>query len=191
LPRTLLFSRVTIAGQDLPLLSVGPNQVNAQLPYGLTPGKASLTLSNVDSDSDSVNIEVQDSAPMIFVDSEGNGIVQNQDGSRNRAENPASVGSVLTTYCTGQGAVTPAPATGEAASVEVLSRTNAPFAATIGGLDAHIEFAGLAPGLVGLCQVNVTVPDVSAGSQPLQLRTGANTSNSILVAVQRSSAGGD
>jgi uncharacterized protein (TIGR03437 family) len=44
---------------------------------------------------------------------------------------------------------------------------------TIGGQTANVTYSGLAPGYVGLYQVNVTVPSNSpAGSQPVTLSIG-------------------
>jgi uncharacterized protein (TIGR03437 family) len=57
---------------------------------------------------------------------------------------------------------------------------------TIGGVPAPVSFAGLAPGFVGLYQVNVQVPQgVAAGDAvPVVLSTGAIVSNAVTISVR-------
>ena len=45
-------------------------------------------------------------------------------------------------------------------------------------------FAGLAPGFVGLYQVNVQVPTTVIGTVPVTLTVGGITSNTVTIAVQ-------
>ena len=56
----------------------------------------------------------------------------------------------------------------------------------IGGLPAEVAFSGLAPGFVGVYQVNVIVPmDSPTGdSVPLSLSIGGVLSNTVTLAVQ-------
>ena len=56
---------------------------------------------------------------------------------------------------------------------------------TIGGISAKVILSGLAPGFVGLNQVNVQVPDgVTPGDAvPLVLTIGGVTSNTVTVAI--------
>ena len=58
--------------------------------------------------------------------------------------------------------------------------------ATVGGVAAFVSFAGLAPGFIGLYQVNVQVPQgVAAGnSVPVVLSTGATLSNTVTISVR-------
>ena len=44
---------------------------------------------------------------------------------------------------------------------------------TIGGAGATVDFAGLAPGFVGLYQFNFVVPNVPDGDQPVTIRVGS------------------
>jgi uncharacterized protein (TIGR03437 family) len=58
--------------------------------------------------------------------------------------------------------------------------------ATIGGINAPVHFAGLAPGFVGLYQVNVQAPaGVTAGSAvPLVLTQAGVSSNTVTLAIR-------
>ncbi|MBI2816146.1 MAG: hypothetical protein HYX72_04315 [Acidobacteria bacterium] len=57
---------------------------------------------------------------------------------------------------------------------------------TIGGQAARVLFSGMAPGFVGLWQVNAEVPQsVTPGpAVPLVISAGGNTSNTVTIAVQ-------
>jgi uncharacterized protein (TIGR03437 family) len=57
---------------------------------------------------------------------------------------------------------------------------------TIGGIVAQVSFSGLAPGAVGLYQVNVQVPvGAPAGDAvPVTLSIGGVDSNTVTIAVQ-------
>jgi uncharacterized protein (TIGR03437 family) len=102
------------------------------------------------------------------------------------AAQPANAGDTLEIFCAGLGEVSPAVADGEAAPVSTLSRTVAPVAVTIGGQPAQVQFAGLAPGFVGLYQVNVPVPSgVAPGSNvPVVITAAGFSSPTVSVAIQ-------
>ena len=55
----------------------------------------------------------------------------------------------------------------------------------IAGIAAQVTFSGLAPGFVGLYQVNVQVPaGVPAGTQEVELIINGVPGNTITIAVQ-------
>jgi uncharacterized protein (TIGR03437 family) len=55
---------------------------------------------------------------------------------------------------------------------------------TIGGTKAIVSFSGLAPGFVGLYQVNAEVPEgLTAGNQPVAVELAGVSSNSVLLPV--------
>ena len=110
----------------------------------------------------------------------------NQDGSLNGPLNPAPRGSVLQVYVTGLGVVAPSMATGAPAPNSPLSHAAASVAATLDGRPASILFAGLAPGFIGLGQVNVQAPATLApnASARLVIRGGGQDSNAVAVSIQ-------
>jgi uncharacterized protein (TIGR03437 family) len=61
-----------------------------------------------------------------------------------------------------------------------------PVTVTIGGLDAAVQFAGLAPGFAGLYQLNVVVPGgVAAGDAvPVVVSVAGQASPPVTLAVQ-------
>jgi uncharacterized protein (TIGR03437 family) len=59
-------------------------------------------------------------------------------------------------------------------------------AVLLNGTELPVLFAGLAPGFIGLYQVNVTIPASTPPGLgiPLALKAGGQQSNSVLVALQ-------
>ncbi|MBV8819007.1 MAG: hypothetical protein JO022_11670, partial [Acidobacteriaceae bacterium] len=166
LPASLGGTEVTVNGTAAPLFYASPAQINAQMPIGIAAGTATINVKAGGSTVASTTITVQNTAPGIFVVGQNHAAALNQDGSVNSTAQPAAAGSVVVVYATGLGPVTNPVDTGSAASVSVLSKVQARVTATVGGQDADVQFAGLAPGFAGLYQVNVVVPQLSPGDYP-------------------------
>jgi hypothetical protein len=101
-------------------------------------------------------------------------------------KNPVHAGDVISIYCTGLGPVDPAVPEGVAASTTVRSPTVTKVAATVGGQPAGVSFAGLAPGLIGVFQVNVMIPiGVTPGDNvPVVLTEGSQVSQPVTISVR-------
>jgi uncharacterized protein (TIGR03437 family) len=56
--------------------------------------------------------------------------------------------------------------------------------ASIGDLPAVLKYAGIAPGTVGVAQMNMVVPALAAGDYALQVSIGGVKSNSGLISVE-------
>ena len=109
------------------------------------------------------SLPFQPVSPALFVQGgalEGQLAALNQDGTVNSASNRAPRGTVVQLFGTGQGFIPNAPPEGEAPSGPV-STPEKP-SVFIGGQDfvpaENIEYSGLAPGLVGVWQINVRIP---------------------------------
>jgi uncharacterized protein (TIGR03437 family) len=84
-------------------------------------------------------------------------------------------------YCTGLGAVSSPPADGAAGNGQ---ETTATPTVTIGGTKAIVSFSGLAPGFVGLYQINAEVPaGLKSGNQAVVITLAGASSNSVLLPV--------
>jgi len=93
---------------------------------------------------------------------------------------------VVHLFATGLGAVNNQPATGAATPNTPLATTTANPTVTVGGQQAQVTFSGLAPGFIGLYQVDFTVPDLTVaapGDFPLSLSIGGATSNTTNLAL--------
>jgi uncharacterized protein (TIGR03437 family) len=82
------------------------------------------------------------------------------------------------------GAVSPTIQDGAAGPTNPLSNATATIAAYIGGVQATITYAGLAPQLAGLYQINLTVPaGVKAGDNNLDIAGPDAYSSECLIAI--------
>jgi uncharacterized protein (TIGR03437 family) len=172
-----------------PLLYVSSTQINAIVPYEVA-GSSTVNMSVTynGNTSQPFPISVVPTNPAIFSltgTGYGQGAILNQDYSVNGFSNPAAKGSYVSVYCTGEGVLTPQPATG---SVTPSTGTSFPLpvgkvSLTIGGIPAQILYAGETPGdTSGLLQVTAYVPTgLAAGPQPVVLTVGANSSASQVV----------
>jgi uncharacterized protein (TIGR03437 family) len=59
-----------------------------------------------------------------------------------------------------------------------------PVTASVGGQAALVSFAGMAPGLVGVFQVNLVVPPVGMGTWDLAVAVGGTVSNPVRITVE-------
>jgi uncharacterized protein (TIGR03437 family) len=176
---------ITAGGRPAPLLFATPYQANLQLPYELPPGVHAVEVTS-GFGAARFDVSLDEAAPGIFVLNSGRGAVLNQDGTLNAPLNPAARGSVLQVFVTGLGKVAPSIATGAAAPNSPLSRAVAPLTATLDGRAVEVLFAGLAPGFIGLGQVNLLVT-ASLPPNPetqLVLQAAGRDSNAVPVAIQ-------
>lgn len=183
------FEETAVFFQDTPapLFYAGPGQINAQAPADLAPGQSAVVkIMRQGVVSENVIIPVQAEAPGLFT-LDGSAVVAlNQDGSINSAQAPAAPGTVVTLYATGQGATAPSLATGEPAGAAPLNRVDGAVEVTIGGQPAEVLFAGMAPGFVGLVQLNVQVPAAaqSGSAQPVELSIRGTAAAPATIAIQ-------
>jgi uncharacterized protein (TIGR03437 family) len=132
-----------------------------------------------------VNVSVATAAPGLFVLASKQAAVENANSSINDPSNPAKVGSTISAFLTGSGPVNPAAVSGVPASTTSLVSATASVSATVGGVPATVSFAGLAPGFIGLVQLNLIVPSsLSAGSYPLIVTIDGQASNAAPISVQ-------
>ncbi len=185
-------STVQFNGVPAPILYASSSQLNLQVPWelqGASTASVSITGNSIGNEIESVPVAPSD--PGIFslgAPQGGQGAIENVAGSVVDANSPAHAGDYILVFATGLGAVSNTPPTGAAASQSPLSIVLAMThpTATVGGVAAFVGFAGLAPGFIGLYQVNVQVPQgVAEGdSVPVVLSTGATLSNTVTISVR-------
>jgi len=191
---TAVFSVDSGTGQttkiDMPLFYSSSGQVNAQIPFEARPGTAATMTLSVDGLAGaSLTVRIASYNPGLFSrtqDGSGLGAILHGDATPVTPDRPARPGEPVSLYATGLGAVDNRPDTGKAASPVLLSNTLERPAVSIGGRDAAVGFSGLAPGFVGLYQVNVSVPtDLVTGEHPVVLNIGGVSSNTVKLPVRQ------
>lgn len=183
LPTQLAGVQVKISGVSAPLFSVTPIQnyfqINLQVP---TTGNEGTTAEiRIEQGLTVLSAFVPlkgNSAGEFFRTREGFGVFQHAgDFSLVTADNPARVGEALIAYLTGLPEAQPPVPDGKPSPVYPLSvvpRYKYSFASEaysieIGGVGVTPQFLGLAPGLVGVYQLNFTMPMIPGGNVPVKL----------------------
>jgi len=186
---TLSQVQVLFDGNPAPLIYVSATQISAMVPYGLS-GKTTTQVQVIyrGAASDPFQKAVASSAPGIFTaDASGTGQVAmtNSDGSLNTATNPATAGSYVTFYLTGEGQTSPPGSDGNIATG--AAKMDLSVTVLIAGRTAQLLYAGSAPGNVnGFCQINAAIPpDLQyGGNLPLAVQIGGVPSQAgVTVAV--------
>jgi uncharacterized protein (TIGR03437 family) len=203
LPTTLNGTQVFIGSQQVSLIYAGANQINAVVPRNLQPGASyPLVVANGSSRSAEVMLSVAPAQPAIYTANAsgtgqgvvaivGDNVLAATDNGR-----PARAGEYVTIYCNGLGPVAAAngaaaPQDGAATPIDNLFRTVGSVTVSFDGDEQNAQFAGLAPSMVDVYQVNVKVPAGHAGNAvPLVIKvTDPQTgkiyqSNTVTVALQ-------
>jgi uncharacterized protein (TIGR03437 family) len=183
LPYVLAGATVAINNVPAPILYASPTQINLQVPFEIAAGGASVTISVSGKAVGSASFVAGSGNPGLFLRTGGRAAALNRDGSRNTPSQPASVGSSISVYATGLGAVDNPVPTGTPGRASPLSHATSTVTATIGGTPATVLFAGLAPDFVGLYQVNIRIPELATGDYPLVVSVGGIASNPATVSV--------
>lgn len=182
LPIALGSTALTLGGVPLPLIHAFPLQVDAQIPWELAgQSQAQLSIVTDDLSGNPVTVPLAEFSPGLY-----SAVLINGTSTLVGPGHPAARGDYINLFATGLGPVTHQPATGAPAPASPLAETTNKVTVTIGGVSAPVPFAGLAPGFVGLYQVNVQVPVTapSGGAVPVVLTVGGVLSNQITLAVE-------
>lgn len=179
------------SGAPAPLFFVSGGQANLQVPWelaGQPQANLAASLSGQNGAAQTVNLATF--APAIFsTNSTGSGQGAILNGSYHLVDvsNPATPGStVLQIFCTGLGPVSNQPQTGSPAPLSPLAYTTTTPTVTVGGVPTDVSFSGLAPGYVGLYQVNAQVPVGLAANNavPVVISMEGTASNTVTIAVE-------
>ncbi len=160
---TLGGASVTVGNFPAPMFYSTSAQLGIQIPLELA-GQASasvqVTVGGQTSALQSVNLT--SAKPGLFTvsqDGKGTAVCLHSDGvTPVTTANPAHPGEVVIFYGTGFGPVTPSLGTGQPSSG---NKTVSQPVISIDGLNAELQFSGIAPGFVGLNQINVVVPGLA------------------------------
>ena len=188
LPTNLGGITLTVGGINAPLFYAGTGQVNAQIPFEIPANSQTQVVARAISganEADGVPEPVTISAahPGIFTTNGTQGAILNASYQLINTSTPVHAGDVIQIYCTGLGATNPPSVTGQAATsgIAVIQPT-----VTVGGLNAVVQYAGVAPGFVGLYQVNAVISTaVTTGAAvPVVITQNGVASNTATIVVQ-------
>jgi len=182
---TLGGASATVGGISAPMFYSTSGQLGVQIPVELAGTSASVlvTVGGLTSQPQTVNLAP--AKPGLFTvsqDGRGAAVCMHTDGvTPVTASKPANPNEVIILYGTGFGPVTPPLLTGVPAT---LNQTATP-AVTIDGLSAQVQFSGIAPGFVGLNQINVVVPGLARtnAADPVVLSIGGVPANTVTLPV--------
>ena len=182
LPLELGGVSVYVNGIQAPLYSVayanGEDQINFQVPFETDtgPGAAHVEVTSLGDTTASLAVDSFTEDPGIFIYN-GYAVAVHVDGSLVNPADPASAGETIVVYTTGLGPVTIDVPDGYPPSSNPLAYTADPFQALVEGEQAQVLFSGLAPGFVGVYQLNLTLPgDLPPGDLDMQISTPYSTS---------------
>lgn len=165
LPEVLDGVRVLANSEPMPIVSVSPSEVWFQVPFSFQPSDpltVELQHSSLFEGCPPVTVPVVSRKPYFF--SDGALILAHENFSAlvSRA-NPVQPGEIVHAYAVGLGAVTPKLDTGLATPLNETYRLTEAFDCTtnIQGRDTTLDvpFAGLAPGMFGIYQVDIRLPE--------------------------------
>lgn len=173
---------VSIGGQAAFIAYISPNQINAQVPSGVGLGPQDVRVTTAAGTSDPQTITVNQVQPGLLAPA------SLKLGDRQYAEavfpdgsaaRPARPGETIVLYGVGFGPVTPDAGAGDIVLHD--NRLILPFQVFLGGMPAAVSYAGLAPGMIGLYQFNVVVPNMAPGDAvPLTFSLDANSGQQVL-----------
>jgi uncharacterized protein (TIGR03437 family) len=183
--------QVSVNGTAAPVYSVSSTQISAIVPFAVTGSTATIVVTVNGSKSNTVVVPLAATSPGIFsIPSNGisNAAALHGDYSLVSATNPATQGETISMYLTGLGATKPAVADGAAAPGKApLALITGGLAIFVGGVQvpaAQIFYAGLAPTLAGLYQVNFTIPNVAAGNVGVAVQTNEGFTDMVYLPIQ-------
>ncbi len=188
LPTELGGLSATLGNFDVPLFFTSGGQVNAQVPFDLPPDSSSQLVVKVGEAftvPETINLSaVQPGIFTVNQSGSGPGAILDANFALVSSSNPVRAGDVIQIFCTGLGATSPPVPSGEFSPSSPPATVVNPVTATVEGLDAPVLFGGLAPGFVGLYQVNVQIPaGVSSGEIELVLTQQGVASNTVTIFV--------
>ena len=187
LPKQLNNVQVLVNGVAAPILGQRADVINVQVPSATVSGTATIRVMNGGTEIGTGYAAIGDTGPGIFIADPFNiarpGAIRNEDFEVNSSSAPASRGSVIQVYATGQGATSPAVDDGAAPpSSEPLARSRVQPFVFFATEPAEILYSGLVPGVPGLWQINARVPSTApAGEVPVFVILGSAPSNGVTV----------
>jgi uncharacterized protein (TIGR03437 family) len=187
LPATLGSAAVYVNDLPAPILFASSGQINFQVPWTATTGPGSVVVITSGLVSNFSSVQIAPAAPGLFDDTRS---------SAWAAAQPVHAGEYITIYGTGLGPVNNPPASGASLLDGEISTVQTTPTVSIGGAQAIVSFAGLAPPgqnpfySAGVYQINALVPanTIAGTAVPVVVTAGGVQSNAVNIAVAAGTA---
>jgi uncharacterized protein (TIGR03437 family) len=164
-PKVMDDVEVLVNGVAAPLYYLSPTIINFYVPMS-TPTSGSIDVLVQKRSTGQIlassTLPAAVATPGFFTTTQnGRGQIAalNEDNTINSTSNPVGRGRVIQLYATGQGFLPDAPPDGVPAPSDRLISTPSRPRVIINTADAEVLFSGLAPGFVGVWQINARVPE--------------------------------
>lgn len=189
LPTRLVGVQVFVSGIPAPIYGIayanGQDQISIQVPYDSPTGPSAAEIQVVDFGTVVADFFTDSFTedPGIFMYDGNFAIAQASDYSLIGPDNPAIPGEPLVLYVTGLGPLNADLVDGYGSPITPpFAETVDPFDVVVDNEICRVFFSGLAPGFVGLYQVNFYVPqDAAAGDLQIYIQDAyANSAFAIL-----------
>jgi uncharacterized protein (TIGR03437 family) len=190
LPTSLSGVSVTINGLPAYVEYISPTQVNVLAPDDAMVGTVQVQVTTPQGKSNSFTGQKQQFAPALFTTGGSYAAAQHADYTyvgqpgliAGVTAQPARPGEVILLYGTGFGSTNPPLPSAQLVTMPAVLANSVQV--TIGGLPAHVAYAGLVE--AGLYQFNVTVPSVPNGDAAVVAQIGGvQTQTGVLIAIQQ------
>jgi len=190
LPQSLGEITVTVGNYLLPLLFVSPSQINAQLPVELVDGAYTLLVHQTGQPDVSGSLTVSRDAPAMFTQANTQNVplvlALHQDGTLVTFASPAIHGETISIYGTGFGPYATTTVDGFFVPATPANSVADPVTLTVGTVTKTPDFAGAAPGAVGLTLIQMKITDdlPTATSVNMQVQVNAKQSTAVVLPLQ-------
>ncbi|MFN0101094.1 MAG: IPT/TIG domain-containing protein [Bryobacteraceae bacterium] len=187
---------VTVNGKPAFVYYVSPGQININTPDDTAAGPVSIQVKNALGSSNSFSVNRARLSPTLqtvgpFAIGGRQYVVAQTPDFRSFIGRPGMVtglnfvaanpGATVSIYALGCGPTTPVTQAGVIAAQ--ASPVALPIELRIGGVPANITFAGVVSNTIGLYQINVVVPNVASGDQPVELTVDGVKNNQNLTII--------
>ncbi|HYA18922.1 MAG TPA: hypothetical protein VEF06_15725, partial [Bryobacteraceae bacterium] len=174
-------TQVIVGGIPAALYYVSPGQINFPMPMAL-PSGGSVDLQVIRPSTGQIyggaEIPMALASPALFVLGglqSGPVAALNQNNTLNTPANPATRGTVIQLFGTGEGYVVGAPPEGQVSTGPLATSTTPVILLGATGSKiqvpaANVQYSGIAPGEIGLWQINVLIPsNAPTGTVPISV----------------------
>jgi uncharacterized protein (TIGR03437 family) len=184
---------MTIDSLPAAVYFVSPAQINVQVPTDSNTGPVPVVVTYNGQTSAAFTANLMPETPAFFLWSNKYAVATRQDFTLvgpttlfAGSTTPAKPGDVVILWGTGFGATTPALSSGQLVPSTQLYSVTDPPKITVGGIQATVYGAALAPGFAGLYQIAIQIPlTAGSGDQPVAAQVGSVSSPaSVFITVQ-------